>query len=119
MLFYFKETRKPRMNSFEEELIEKPLKGEVSGMKTAIYSKLDDDGLISPGTRVSGDDVLIGKTVTVPEEENAELAIDDKANNTKIRKKDASQFMRRTEAGMVDQVMITINQDGYKFVKVF
>ncbi|KAI5961800.1 RPB2 [Candida margitis] len=95
------------------ETFEKPSRSDTLRLKHGTYEKLDDDGLIAPGVRVSGEDIIIGKTTPIPPD------AEELGQRTQYHtKRDASTPLRSTESGIVDQVLLTTNGDGAKFVKV-
>ncbi|KAF9728970.1 DNA-dependent RNA polymerase II [Paraphaeosphaeria minitans] len=96
------------------EQFEKPTRMDTMRMKGGTYDKLDDDGIVAPGVRVSGDDIIIGKTAPIPNDDAKELG-QKSANHTK---RDVSTPLRSTENGIVDQVLFTTNTEGLRFVKV-
>jgi hypothetical protein len=67
-----------KQGSMVQETIEKPDPSTTSGMKHGTYDKLDDDGLAPPGTRVSGEDIIIGKTLPLQVTPSVVLALHTK-----------------------------------------
>lgn len=95
------------------ETFEKPSRSDTLRLKHGTYDKLDEDGIITPGVRVSGEDIIIGKTTPIPPD------AEELGQRTQYHtKRDASTPLRSTESGLVDQVLLTTNGDGAKFVKV-
>ena len=45
-----------------QEEFEVPDPAVTEGIKHGTYAKLDFDGIVSPGMRVNGDDIIIGKS---------------------------------------------------------
>jgi len=97
------------IGSLTSELFEKPSMDNTRGMMHGEYGKLDEDGLVAPGTRVSGGDVLIGKTT--PIDSSAGMP-------SRYTKRDCSTSMKANENGIVDNVLISTTKEGYRFTKV-
>ena len=111
-IFYrsYKDEEKKQGTMVQEEF-QRPTKDITMAMRRGDYGKLDDDGLAPPGTRVSAEDVVIGKTTPLPAD-----ALD--AQQSRYTRKDCSTSLRSSESGMVDQVLLTTNDKGFKFVKM-
>lgn len=99
-----------RQGSLVQEVIEIPSRDVTVAMRHGTYDKLDDDGVAPPGTRVSGEDVVIGKTVPLPEEAPGVAQ--------RFTKRDASTCLRAAESGVIDSVAVTTNAEGQRYVKL-
>lgn len=96
-----------------KQTFEVPNRESCQGMRQCNYDKLDYDGMVAPGVRVSGDDVLVGKTMLLPDD-----AEHRQGELNRYRKKDKSHFLKKGADGVVDQVMMTLNEKGERYVKV-
>ncbi|KAI9912016.1 hypothetical protein PsorP6_008976 [Peronosclerospora sorghi] len=93
------------------EAFEKPSRDNCLGLRHGSYNKLDNDELVAPGTRVSGNDIIIGKTSPLRQSEDSSL-------EQRHQKRYASTALRSHENGIIDSVMLTTNADGFKFTKL-
>ncbi|CAH1448500.1 unnamed protein product [Lactuca virosa] len=96
-----------KMGTLVKEDFGRPNRAKTMGMRHGSYDKLDDDGLAPPGTRVGGEDVIIGKTTPIAQ-----------GQASRYTHRDHSTSLRHNETGMFDQVLLTTNADGLRFVKV-
>jgi DNA-directed RNA polymerase II subunit RPB2 len=90
-----------RMGMNMVECFEKPYRSDTLRLKHGTYDKLDEDGFVAPGVRISGEDIIIGKTAPIADPDNEELGQRTKAHT----KRDASTPLRSTENGIVDQLV--------------
>ncbi|MCJ1467312.1 DNA-dependent RNA polymerase II [Pseudocyphellaria aurata] len=113
-LFYRSYTdQEKRIGMSVVEQFEKPMRSDTLKLKHGTYDKLDDDGIVAPGVRVSGEDIIIGKTAPIAPD------AEELGQRTKLHvKRDVSTPLRSTENGIVDQVLLTTNAEGLRFVKV-
>ena len=100
------------------ETIEIPNENECSNYRRDGYDKLDMDGIIMPSTRVSGDDIIIGKTDMIKIDSYNNSRLDEIQNKITKPKKDVSILLRSSENGIIESVMLTTDYDGYKMIKV-
>ncbi len=108
---YTDEERKVGMLQTEE--FTRPSHHNTLRMRQGTYDKIEEDGLIAPGTRVSGEDVIIGKVVPLLD---GSQELGQRLQSHTHR--DASTPLRSTENGIVDSVLLTTNAEGFKFTKI-
>ncbi len=104
---------KKNLTTLEEEKFCKPEKFYANGklktekMSFGSYEKLDADGFVKVGSRVDGNDIIIGKVVPIKN-----------ALEGEPKYRDASTALAETESGIIDMVYKNRNGDGYMFAKV-
>lgn len=98
-----------RTNGADQERFENPNEKEnCIGKRVACYDKLTSDGTIAIGTKVSNQDIIIGKTITTTElGEGTRRAV----------KRDKSVSVKG-EPQIVDGILQSINRDGSKSMRV-
>lgn len=94
----------------EYETIEIPDNKDCEGINKSLnYDKLDNNGIIKIGTPVSGNDILIGKTIKTLESGNI---------NSIKPKKDTSISMKSMEYGIVDNIFKSKDNNDNDIIKI-
>ncbi|CAG8564214.1 2730_t:CDS:10, partial [Acaulospora colombiana] len=108
---YQENEKKKGVLRFEE--IMKPTNDNTAGLRLGSADKLDADGAVTPGMSVAEGDILIGKTTPI----TPQNAMFGQKKETQTHR-NISTTLRHSEAGFVDRVVVTSDQDSMKSVKV-
>lgn len=90
----------------QKEVMGNPIVSQTDGLKAANYEKLGQYGVVTPGTIVHAGDVLIGKYMESSGERGAKKYID------------RSILYKKSEAAVVQKVVVGNTEDGTKLCKV-
>ena len=85
------------------------------------FENLGEEGLISPGIKVEGNSVIIGKTMENPDKKikkDKKNKKDEKDKKDKTDKINVSEKVRPDENGIIESVMLSMNEQGFKVAKV-
>jgi len=107
----YKSEEKKDMTSLAQEKFCIPDRDKCIGIRKGSYKNLDFNGLIHKETIVKGNDVIIGKITPII---NKSISTVKK----KMKYKDTSVQLRHNEDGIVDNVYLDYNVDGYRIAKV-
>lgn len=86
-----------------------PTKENTSSMKRGTYHRLDQDGIVIPGSRLQSEDVMFGKVA---------MNTSQQLKPGALMYRDASTIVKSGEQGIVDSVIVTTNEKGLKMAKV-
>lgn len=84
---------------WQSERFERPNRETVEGMRKCSYDKLDEDGLVPPGTRISGDDIIIGKTAPIDTRNEDKMDASQACGNARLGERRGGRRGRGGERG--------------------
>jgi DNA-directed RNA polymerase II subunit RPB2 len=80
------------------------------GLKYNSYDHIDSSGIVKNGTRVQGNDILIGKITPISSHTTRQVR--------DMTYRDNSTTVRHKEGGIVDKIVVTYNNEGHRLVKI-
>ena len=99
---YKDEEKKDQLTGLEDNFCS-PDKEKLLFPKPCNYDKLTPNGVVKPNTYISSDDIIIGKTTPLADKKNGFIF------------RDSSTSPRTNESGFIDDNLIGINNDGFRF----